>query len=500
MALWLIALLLLLAAPAEPSGEPDLLPLPRPDLTRMEEEIRRQIEALSGLIEERAGEQNQEAAASLAEAYGTLGQLYHLYDLREAAAVCYRNARALAPAELGWPYYLALLHASAGDSAVAREHFGVVLELSPEHLPSLVRLGEIELADGDADGALGLFHRALVVDSRTAAAHFGAGKALAARGDFASAIEAFKRALALQPGATIVHYPLALAYRRLGDLDRARHHLEQRGLREVDLHDPWFQRLGEMSTLASFRLLRGLAAKSEGFSSSELMGYALSLLARVEGAPEQLEQLLATWPAAQLATSAAERGRLHYALGGLLVHRGRDDEATRHFRSAVALAPSLLDARIKLANVRARHGAFADAVAQLSIALERQPSLSDARLKRAAALSAMNRPREALRDLERLVTELPENPEVRFRAGAAKEALDRAPEAVDDYLAAARLETTAEQKAAAHYRAGEVLQRLGALERARGQYQEALAERPDFDPARRALADLRASSSPSGML
>ncbi len=462
----------------------ELVPVPAVDLETMEPAIRQQLEGYRQLTE---------AAGAAAEDHGTLAQLYHLYGMRPQAAACYANARALAPEDPSWPYLQALLHQSAGEIDRAAALLEQVVALAPERvpellLPALIRLGDLRLDDGRPEPAAELFRQALAVEPSSSAAYWGAGRAASANGDAVGAAGHFERALGLQPAASIVHYPLALAYRRLGDLERARAHLERRGMREVAFPDPPFERLNDMSTLASFRLVRALAAKREGFSAAELFSTTLSLLSPVDGALEQLEQVLATWPEERLAAGAGERGRLHYAAGVLAVPRGRDETAGGHFRKAVALAPELLDARIKLANVVARQGDFAAAVAQLSIVLDREPSHAGARLKRAAALSAMGRPREAARDLERLAGAEPENPEVRWRLAAALEQLGRGEAAVLHYLAAARLDTSAEQRARACLRAARLLRQLGRPEEARRQLERALELQPDLEEAREELA------------
>ncbi len=469
----------------------ELVPVPPVDLGTMEPAVRQQIEGFRGLAA---------APAATAGDHGTLAQLYHLYGLREQAAACYANARALAPDQLEWPYYQALLHQAAGDidrAVVLLEEVAArAPELLPELLqPSLIRLGDLRLDADLPERARELYERALAADPVSAAAHFGAGRAAAAAGDAGDAVRYFERALELQPAASSVHYPLALAYRRLGDLERARNHLAQRGARAVVFPDPLFERLNDLSTLASFRLVRALAAKREGFSAEELFSYTLSLLSQVDGALEQLEQDLAEWPEERRASDAQERARLHYAAGVLAVPRGQDQAAGEHFRSAVALAPDLLDARIKLANVAARQGDFAAAVAQLSIVLDRESSRHDARLKRAAALSAMGRPREAARDLQRLTDAEPENPEIHWRLAVTLEQLGRGEDAIEHYLAVARLDTSIEQRALACHRAARQLRLLGQLDRARELLERALELVPGFREAEEELADLPQSRS-----
>ena len=271
-ALLLVSLLFGGAAFGNSSASADeLAPVPRPDLRTLEETIQLQIDGMWDLLEQRSSEPPR----VVGEGYGALGQLYDLYGMAEPAIACYRNAAVLMPEDPRWPYYLAVLHSTAGEVEAAAGRLAEVLELAPEHLPSLVRLGRLHLAANRMEDAAAAFRRALAVNGAAAAAHYGAGKAAAGLGDHAAAVEHFEKTLELQPEASIVHVPLALSLRRLGAVERARSHLEQRGLREVEVEDPLLDRLGEMLTLAAFELVRGLAAKTDGFSAAEFLGYTL---------------------------------------------------------------------------------------------------------------------------------------------------------------------------------------------------------------------------------
>lgn len=472
-------------APPTRSG---LSPIPPVDLERLEPALRAQIEAAHRVVET-LWQGGSPQAEELARAYATLGRLYQVYNMEKAAEAALGNARRLAPDDLRWTYSLALLYQEQGADEKAMAQLQSVLEADPRDLASLLRLGELHLSLGQAPAAAALFRRAIDVDDGSAAAHYGAARAAAALGETESAIAGFERTLALEPGASIVHYPLAQAYRRAGDLERARLHIEKRGLVEVSFADPRARELEDLTTLASFELVRALARKREGFVEEDFLGYTLSLLARFEGAIDELEGLLESWPGAT-AENAEERGRLHYALGGLLVHRGLDARAADHFRRAVDLAPALEDARVKLANTLARSGSYAEAAAELSGLLAQNPSHHTARLKRVAALMALDRNLEAREDLEVLVEAQPDNSEVRFRLGLVLEQVQRPEEAIAHYRAAARTSVTPDQGAHAHYRAGRLLIRQTVFHEARTELEAALALNAEHVEARMDLANL----------
>ena len=91
------------------------------------------------------------------------------------------------------------------------------------------RLGGTSLDHGRPDHAQRLFREALALAPNSAAALGGLGRAVLAGGNHARAVEYLVRALTIEPEATSLHYPLALAYRGLGELERADAHLRGRG-------------------------------------------------------------------------------------------------------------------------------------------------------------------------------------------------------------------------------------------------------------------------------
>ena len=73
--------------------------------------------------------------------------------------------------------------------------------LEPDHVPTLVWLGEMRLAQNRPDEAERLFTRALAIQSRSTAALYGLGRAALARQQYAQAVTHLEAALALEPQA-----------------------------------------------------------------------------------------------------------------------------------------------------------------------------------------------------------------------------------------------------------------------------------------------------------
>ena len=146
--------------------------------------------------------------AERAAAFGLLGQLYLLYDFPGPAAAALRNAEALEPTDVRWPYYLAELATNEGDHAAAAVALDRALSLQPENLAALLRrgnalfeLGRLEDAEKDYRHVL---HR---VAGQTAALH-GLGRIAYERGEHDQAIELLEAA-ASRPAGGIGHPPSA---------------------------------------------------------------------------------------------------------------------------------------------------------------------------------------------------------------------------------------------------------------------------------------------------
>lgn len=472
-------------APTETTTPPDL---PGPDLSRLEESIREQIQGLQDLIRQLTSQGAEDRR--LADAYGALGHLLVYYQMPEAAMESYRAGRRLAPDDARWPYYLGFVAADLGRLEEARQRYLEVLELEPEDVATLIRLGEVEL-DLNRPGEAGeRFRRALELHPDLAAGWYGLGRAEARRGELEAAVEHLERAVELQPEAGLAHYALAQAYRRLGEIEKARAALEKHDTRKVSFPDPRVDRLSDTSVISSLQLVRSMAADREDNPDEKFLSYAMAFLSNIQGSADHLRKELASWPEEDLAGTRLQRARLHYALGGLLINRGQPEEAITHLRAALELEPTLDDARVKLANTLARERRFREAEAELGRVLETDPDNVSARLKRAAVYMALGSWDAAAQDLFLLEERDPNNHEVEGRLAAVLERLGRPEEALVRYQAAARLEPSAERAARAHQQAARLLLRGNAPQQALRELERAVELLPGALEARITLAGL----------
>jgi tetratricopeptide (TPR) repeat protein len=221
---------------AEQHGE-NVRPVALPDVSRLAAPVQAQVRERHSALLAKLEDRNT-PHAELGDAYGELGLILMAAEYYDAAASSYLTAQGLVPSDARWPYYLAHLHRMKGDVGKSTEFFTRALELRPADTPTLIWLGEMYLDQHRPEQAEPLFLRALAQDPKSAAALSGAGRTALAKPDPARAVDYLERALALDPRALTLHYSLAAAYRGLGQLDRARQHLERRGSGRPVLNDP----------------------------------------------------------------------------------------------------------------------------------------------------------------------------------------------------------------------------------------------------------------------
>ncbi|MEM7588357.1 MAG: tetratricopeptide repeat protein, partial [Acidobacteriota bacterium] len=450
----------------------------RPSVEALEAPVRHRLGALHEAAEQALDSGRLDHAATH---LGHLAQLYLAYGLDDASRHHFLAARQLSPTEPIWGYFLGVLEQTR-DPLEARRELRAFLDQYSNDAAAWMRLGQTELELGESPAAEAALRRALELDQDNAAAAFGLGRIYLERGQPEAAVAWLEKALSQQPDAGRVHHVYGQTLRRLGELDRARSHLARANDRDVRFEDPSIDRLGEVLTLTAFEVVLAMAS-NPAVSLEDHLGYSLSKLGSVEGAAEKLSGALRLGLAS--VTQRAE-ARLHYVAGGLWVRRALDDRAAEHFRKALEIEPTLLEARVKLGNIAARGGDWTTAVSDYRAALEQHPDHRPALRKRATAYAALGDLSRATADLERLVALDPHD-------AAARIQLARATEQAGDVATASELlraapDSSAEDRAAIATAQGDMAQRRRAFEQAIDHYRMALEGDPGAAGARLQLA------------
>lgn len=376
------------APPAEEAGEPALLPVPEPSLEGLEPAV---AEQLAQAREELASYASLAGVppAGRAEAYGELGRLYHAYGLAAPAEAAYRNAHALAPEAFDYAYLLAYLLQNEGryEEAVEAYERARALQETPG---ALVHMAEALLELGRLDEAETLLRRVLSAAPQSPSARAVLGQIALSRGEHELAVGYLESALDAVPQATRLHYPLALAYRGMGQMEKAQEHLERRGEIGVRPPDPLIDELDELKTGERVHVLRGRTA----FRFGDFEAAAREFRRAVEENPE----------------SVGPRVNLGSALGQL----GDRIGAIHQFRQALEIEPENFAARYNLGVLLGLEGKPAEALPHLTRAVELQPGDGEAWRELAEALVLLGRAEDALAAYTRASGILPYDPDTRL--------------------------------------------------------------------------------------
>jgi tetratricopeptide (TPR) repeat protein len=218
---------------------------------------------------------------------------------------------------------------------------------------------------GHREEARALLERASALPSPQPVVWARLGELAVAEGRHAEAVELLSAVLDAVPQATRLHHALGLAYRGLGDMERARHHLALRGEIGLAPEDPLMAELATLQVGERVHLLRGRAA----FRVGNFADAAAEFRGAVDARPE----------------SVRARINLSAALAGL----GDVGGATRELERAVALDPGNPTARFNLAILLASAGEHRLAVIHFAAATAARPEDEEAWLGEAASWIAL---------------------------------------------------------------------------------------------------------------
>ena len=395
------------SAPLAPDGQM-LRPTPLPDLSDMtaavRDQIRKRYSSLTAAIE------HPGTISELSEAYGEMGNVLMAARYGDAPEPFYLNAQALAPSDRRWPYYLGHLYTTRGAFAQAAASFEQALALRADDVPTLISLGEVHLAQGRPEAAEPLLTQALSLQPGSVWARIGLGRAASTSQDYIRAVEHLEEALAVDPQAANIHYPLAMAYRGLGELEKAEAHLQQRDSGTVRQPDPLMQAMRDSlqspsayeregiqalgsgdweAAAAAFR--RGIELAPANPSLRHRLGTTLFMLGNEREGQAQFEEALRVSP---------EYAQAHYSLGLLMEGSGRIEEALHRFSTAVRHEPSYVEARLGLARLLRRTGRPNEALSEYAQVIAAEPRSTEAPFGYAMALVGLGRYQEARDRLE----------------------------------------------------------------------------------------------------
>jgi tetratricopeptide (TPR) repeat protein len=413
------------------ASESALLPIVLPDLKGMHESVREQLRETYDLVMTLQSEKEVDQPVSeprrveRSEAYGELGKLLMAAKHPDVAERCFRNAQMLAPGDFRWPYYLGHLFIGSGELTKAAERFEQALRLRPAEFAALVWLGHVYIELGRPEAAEPVLAKARALGRDTAAVLYQLGRASLAKKDYATAVQHLEEAVRLNPAAAVIHQPLAMAYRGLGDLERAQSNLDRTRGRAgpgaaVTMSDPLMAEVstmlrspevfGELGQQASARgdwpeAARQFRKAVELSPDNAIMRLNLALtLNRLGDARAAMTELDA---AIRVDPSLASA---YFVMGTLLERSGRDQDAIDRYTAATIRDPGFRVAHLRLADALRRVGRFDASLASYRQVLELEPESEAARFGEAMALVRLSRHVEARERLQLAISRHPKQP------------------------------------------------------------------------------------------
>ena len=341
-------------------------------------------------------------APPVAEGFAFLGRVLYAYEFFAAAEESLAVALERVPEQFEWRHLRGLVRSARGDFAGAAKDFAAATAGTDAVAPP-VRLGDAYLALGRTSEAREAYAEALRRNRLTPAAEYGLGRVEAAAGRPAEAARHFEAALSQQPSGSVAHEPLAAVYRALGDEERSRRHLAERGDGAFAIPDPVSESVARIQEVTALKTVEEMASRppavdgratadgEPGFDETGFLDFVLERFGRTPEPVFKLRALLAELDradgdrAGDAVGANVQRGRLRFALGGLLLRQGRDEEALGELETAATLAPTLTDARLQLADLHARRGRFAEAIERYDALLAIDPQDAAVLTHRAAA-------------------------------------------------------------------------------------------------------------------
>jgi tetratricopeptide (TPR) repeat protein len=375
-------------------------------------------------------------------------------------------------------FYCEWLHAAAHarDQVAAGEASAAIRRLWPDEAASWFWIAFAADERGDTEAALGALETAMARDPGLVGAQAYRARLLRRTGKVAEAIAALRAGLTTAPNAALLHRELAtcLCLARQFDVALASYEIALKANpTDATVQREYAVALLDQGELAkAYELANGLVTRYPGDHESRMV-LAGVLLRRGEtdAGLEHLRQCLASQPTA----------RAWYLVGTACAAKGDPDGARDAYERALSLDPSHAAAATNLAMMRLRDGDREEAERLLRQAIAVEPTLLQAR--RALLRVLDDRPEAAVAMCRDWLQQAPLLPEAqRHLASSLLRTGDAAARREAVLLARAAVATTSEKDGPALHVLGQALLATGDLAEAEATLARALAA---LDPADR---------------
>jgi tetratricopeptide (TPR) repeat protein len=335
-----------------------------------------------------------------------------------------------------------------GDIAGAVAKYESILQIAPRLGPAYNNLGALYLRMHDYPKAVEVLEKGLKVDPKMPSASALLGISLFQMAEYADARPRLEAALRANPTDENAELYLAKDLINLGENGAAEGHLHHLLQRQPKNQELWYLLGNVYMQLSEKAFARLDAINPHSVLSHELRGDIMSSMNNYPGA------LIEYKKAVELGSKEAGT---HYKLGDAYWKLDEWGPATGEFNAELANDPANCEAQWKLGNILLQqHLDPQQALEDTNKALALCPSLTDARVDRARALLLLNRPADALPDLHIAEKADPDESVVHFLLSQAYRRVGQIKEATAEMEIFAKLEQSA--RAADANRAQQMLQ------------------------------------------
>ena len=359
-----------------------------------------------------------EATDGSANAWGNLGTVLDLHDLKTAAIVCYRHAIELDDKNFRWPYFAGIC-ATIGSREQALEFFEQAKQLNGSYAPLLARVGILLLQGGETDTAHASFERAVALDDTLIQGHLGLARCAMVSGDLNLAGQFLDRCEALQPKGGEVAAARAQWWSKSGDAEQAALSLE--AAKDKSPREALPDRL------------RSQAVMNHGVGPQWWKERSRRLIdaGQASQAIEMWEPILAQEP---------ENAEFHFQMARAAQAADKKQLAITHYLEATKLDPQNAAVFYRFGAFLFKMGNEGAAEKNLRIAFELDPESTEILTTLGALLMNTKQGREGLPMLESVREQLPGDANVRFNLAVALKAMDQKERARDELMVAVNLD------------------------------------------------------------
>jgi tetratricopeptide (TPR) repeat protein len=335
-----------------------------------------------------------------------------------------------------------------GDAAGAVEKYESIIQIEPRLGPAYNNLGALYLRMGEFPRAVEILKKGLSIDPAMPSASALLGISFYEMREYADARRPLETALRSNPKDDNAELVLAKDLIKLGDCNAAETHLALLAHREPKNQEIWYL-LGQVyTTLATDSYEKVDAINPNSVLSHEIRGDVMASMNNYPGALLEYKKAVELGP--------KEPGT-HYKLADAYWKLEEWGSAQKEFDAELTNDPTNCEAQWKLGNILLQqHLDPQQALQDINKAVALCPSVTDARVDRARALLLLNRPADALQDLNAAEKADPDEPSIHFLLSQAYRGVGRTKEAQAEMQVFAKLEQSAHSAEA--NRAQQVLQ------------------------------------------